>query len=149
MVGAKIMSDFMSWNGHAKRRHCFEIRNAIRACRTCTNNPRKGNARGSAQTPAGPQMRHVAWRAGKVSIPYRLEFVEHRDCIAARRVGIVRRVPGVLEYDREGEPDVSLINRLNLIHDTENVVVRGGRRSAEALHVFKVRFGSNFGNFER
>ena len=92
-------------------------------------------------------MRHVAWRGGKIRIPIVCEFAQHCDRIAARRVRIVRRVPGVLEYHREGETDVSLINRLNLIHDAENVLVGGCRSSAETLHIFKVRFAGDFDNF--
>ena len=55
----------------------------------------------------------------------------------------------MLEYHREGETNVALIDRLNLIYDAENVLVGGCRRSADTLHIFKVCFGGDFDNFER
>ena len=92
-------------------------------------------------------MRHVAWLTRKICVPVIGEFIQRRDGVAVRIVWIVGSRPGVLKDHRESQPNVSLINSLNCVHDAQDIVVRGARTS-QSRNVFKVGFGGDLNNFE-
>src|SRR5207302_8001314 len=92
-------------------------------------------------------MRHVAWLTRKVCVPVIREFIERRDGVATGIVWIVGSRPRVLKYNRKCQPNISLVNSLNCVHDSEDVIIRGGRTS-QSRDVFKVGFGGDLNNLE-
>src|SRR5438132_6519207 len=92
-------------------------------------------------------MRYVALLTRKVCVPVIRKFIQRRHGIAGRIVRIVGSRPGVLKYNRQCQPNVSLINSLYRVHDSEDVIIRG-TRSSQGRDVFKVSLGGDFDNSE-
>ena len=87
-----------------------------------TNNSLPRDARGPAHVSPGPHVRVVA-RIGNVCIPVIRKFIQHPDRVAADGIRI-GSTPGVLKYNRKRQPDIASINRVNLVHDAEDLLVR-------------------------
>ena len=92
-------------------------------------------------------MRYIAWMAGEVGIPVIHKLVQDA-LVIIRAIWIVGCVPGVLENDRESHPDIALINRLHVVHDAQNVIVRRDCASQRRC-IFKVGFSCQLDNFHR
>src|SRR5882724_3026325 len=147
---AKVVSNLVGGNAEAKRSRCLVVRKSVRVRRIRAHNAGPGDARGTAQRPTGPKMRQVAYRVvgGKVSLPDRRKLLQDRHGVATGGVRIGCRIgPGVLKHHRECQAYVALIDRLNPIHDSKDVVVCVGRTS-QSPGVFTVRFSRNLNHFE-
>src|SRR5437870_13721305 len=85
-------------------------------------------------------MRHVAWLTRKVCVPVIREFIERRDGVATGIVWIFGSRPRVLKYNLKCQPNISLVNSLNCVHDSVDVIIRGARTS-QSRDVVKVEHG--------
>ena len=148
MAGVKIVANLMRRNTNLKRQHIFQIRESIRVRQIEANLSRPGDARRPAQIPTRPQMYIIPTGGGEVSVPIICKLIQGRNRVS-RIVRVGRNRPGVLEHDGERQPNVSLINRLNLIHDAQDVVVRTCGIAAERRHVIKVRFSRDLDHLKR
>src|SRR6185295_5255523 len=90
-----------------------------------------------------PQMRYIVRWRWWIPIPVIGKGVEHcGGSVATCAVRIGGR-PRMLIGDREGQADVSLIDRGNRIHDAKDVAV-GGRRASQGIRVFEIRLSCEF-----
>src|SRR5207253_9229627 len=83
----------------------------------------------------------------RILIPIVRESAKDRAGRSAAGTVRISGRPGMLISYAESETDVSLINRLNLVHDAEDTVVRR-RGSSQGVCVFQVGFSCDLDYFE-